>query len=229
MTPEYQFMGCALGGTPILLLSADGKPCPVRNDVVEHAVVGQNDKVYAYGLGERSEVAWIYADDRDGLECSRIVRLSTLDGAWSTCQRARTAMMDAFAGLSPSGVDPSGNLFWHERGNSDDGAPLSWFIETGGLYLDPGQLRQMLRKWWPNFTGPDGGPQIGAVSLTIYARDKPQSAETTYGPFNATADTEKVDLRVSGRIFRLRFSGSSSPAFVSFGKQVFDGEPTSPR
>lgn len=214
---DLQFWGCGLGGTPNLLLSNDGKPCAVRGDFAAYAAASQNDKINASAVSERGEVVWSYADSRDGYECSRLIRFSTLDGAWSRSIMARTAMLDAGPQASPVGVTFEGNQYWQETGNSADGSPLQWSITSGGLYLDPGERHLMLREWRPDFRG-----QLGTVTLQVWSRDWPQGEETDWGTFMAPAGTEKVDLRVSGLIFRFKFSGDSLPSYARSGKQSFD-------
>ncbi len=221
---DYQFFGCPLGGTPSLLLSVDGKPCPIRQDFKDYAAPGQNDKIVCSGASERAEVQWSYADSRDGFENSRIIRLSTLDGAWSRSQLARTALLDAGPQPSPIGVTYAGNQYWHERGAAADGSPLETELVSGGLYLDPGERHMLIREWRPDFKN-----QTGTVFMTIWARNYPQGEDTEYGPFAAPVGTEKVDMLVPGLLFRFALSTDSSPSEWRLGKLVFDVAPTGRR
>lgn len=212
---DLQFYFCSLGGAPQIL------PCPIRTDFSENAALGQNSKIIAATVSEFGEVVWFYADSRDGYENSRALRFSTVDGAWAKDQLARTAFIDANPAVSPVGVTYDGKIYWHERGNAADGSPLEWFLETGDQYLDPGERHVMLREWRPDLRGPDGGYQLGAVTLTITTQRYPQD-ETVTGTYMASAGQAKVDLRQSGMLARFRFSGSSLPSFARFGKQTLD-------
>lgn len=221
---DLQFYGLPLGGVPALLTSTDGKPSPIREEFKDNAAASQNDKIVAFSTTERGEVAWSYADRRDGntYENSRIVRFSTLDGAWSKSILSRTAYADASP--APVAVTFDGQIYYQERGSSADGAALSASIVSGGQYVDPAQRHVRLNGWRP-----DLGDQTGTVFLTVYTRRYPQGEETTWGPYPATAGMEKVDFRIDGLIFRFELSGESSPFFFRVGKQSFDIELTGER
>lgn len=219
ISPDLQFWACPIGGYPALITSNDGKPCPVRDSFARNASASQNDKIVAASVAERGEILWSYADAREGFENSRIIRLSIVDGAWSLGELARTAFVDSGPAISPVGVTFEGDIYWHERGSSANGAPLPWYLETGSLYLSDAEDQMMLTKWWPDFRD-----QLGAIWLTIYTRDYPQGPETEWGPYTATAEKPWVDLRVTGRTARFRWEGNTSPAFARFGKQTFDAQ-----
>lgn len=208
---DKQFYVYTLGGAPELIV------CPIREGFADNLAPGQQDKIVCASVSEFGEVFWIYPDARDGLECSRAIRLSVVDANWARGLFARTAFVDASPASSPVGVTVDGQIYWHERGDSADGGALSWSLSTGAQYLEPGEKRFMLRKWWPDFEG-----QIGGVTLEIWTREYPQGPETHWGPYMAAADGSQVDLRVSGRIARLKYSGQSAPNRVRFGRQTFD-------
>lgn len=218
VSPDLQFYSCPLGGTPTLLI------CPIRDDFADNAASGQNDKIVAASVAERGEVVWFYADQRDGYENSRAVRLSTVDGAWMRDDIARTAFVDSNPGGSPVGVTYAGAIYWHERGTSADGAVLTSSLRSGGQYMDPASRMMMLRGLWPDFKD-----QVGAINLTIYTRDYPQDEETTWGPFTLAANTNKSDFLVTGRIFDFEFNSASSPSSWRMGKPVFDAVPLGER
>ena len=211
ISPDLQFYRAALGGAPELLI------CPVRDGFADNAASGQNDKIVAASIAERGEVVWFYSDGRDGFENSRAIRLSTVDGAWALDVIARTAFVDSNPAPSPVGVTYAGQIYWHERGASSDGATLASGLRSGGQYMDPAQRMMMLRGIWPDFKD-----QTGAIYLTIYTRDYPQDDETTWGPFTIAANANKVDFRVTGRVFDFEFTSNSSPSSWRMGKPVFD-------
>lgn len=222
IAPDLQFYACPLGGAPALIQP----PCPIRDDFADNAAIGQNDKIVASSLSERGEVSWQYSDARDGTgyENSRAIRLSLVDGAWAPDQIARTFMVDANPAPSPIGVTLGGQIYWHERGASEDGGPLAASITTGGQYMDPAQSTMLLRGLWPDFRD-----QVGAINLTITSKFYPQDTETTHGPFIIAPNANKVDFLVSGRIFTFSFASESSPMSWRMGKPVFDAVVTGER
>jgi hypothetical protein len=77
-----------------------------------------------------------------------------------------------------------------------------------------------VRSIWPDVSG-----QIGPVYITFTTRYKPQGTETAYGPYTMAVDEDAVNVRVKGRLFKIKFSGSSAPTQFRLGKPVLDARP----
>jgi hypothetical protein len=208
--PDLQFYAYPLGG------SVTPMPCPIRDDMEGNFAASQGDKVFASSLSSFGEIRFEYPDARDGFECSRYLAYSTLGDVWSRGIMARSAMLDAGPQPSPIGVSPGGSAYWHERGESDDGAPFSWFIESGDLELDPNRSLRA-RKFYPDFKA-----QKGPITVTISTRQEQQGRVRTYAPFSVAPGQGQADFLGSGRIFRIRYSGHSSPTAGRLGKASFD-------
>lgn len=213
--PEIDFHTLTLGGTPLLV------DCPMRQELRDNLAPSQRDKVIMSTVAGFDEVWCFYPDVRDGLENSRAMFFHARDGWWSKAQLIRTAYCDAGASDYPIGVDTSGNCFWQERGSSADGAAISWSLEAGPQYIDAGRQALFLRSFWPDFQD-----QVGAISLTIYTREKPQSTAESHGPYMMSAGDEDVDLHIDGRIVSWKISGSSGPASWRMGTPIVEGKPT---
>lgn len=215
--PDLQFYRYGLGGGVEPLI------CPIRQAMADNMTPSQGDKVVASSISVFGEVRFDYPDSRDGLENSRYLLMSLVDGSWSRGEMARTAMVDAGPSQHPIGVDASGGVFYHERGASADGGPFSWFLESADQALDENSTA-MVRGFWPDLAG-----QIGPVSLSIVSRLTPQGAERSYGPFPMAPGEDRVDLRATGRLFRVRFSGRSAPTAGRIGRPIFDIAPAGSR
>ena len=211
LTPDLTPYQWSLGGAPTPI------PCPIRNEFVANFEIGQAEKAVACSNGRFGEVWFFYPDSRDGIENSRYIALSLYDGAWFRGHLARTAAVDAGPTANPLWVTYSGDCYWHETGNSANGSEIAWHIETSAQYLNDAQDRVLIRGIWPDFED-----QQGTVSLTIKYRAYPQAAERTKGPYSLTVGTSKRDFLADGRIAALRFSGSSAPASIHFGKPTLD-------
>lgn len=210
---DRQFRSYSLGGEPKTL------PCPIRSNMDEYLASSQMDKVVASTCAQWGEVRFDYPDSRDGYENSRYLSIIVEgpdSGAWSKGEQARTAFVDAGPSQHPCATTYAGNIYWHERGTSADGAVLSGYIESGDLEIDV-ERTAFVRCIWP-----DIHEQAGAWSLTVYSRQTPQGEETEHGPYTLAPDVEKYDLRISGRFLRLKFSFESSPAAGRLGSPVFD-------
>jgi hypothetical protein len=220
ISPDRQFWSCQLGGAPMPL------DCPIRSAFADNLAASQADKICASSITEFGEVRWDYPDARDGLENSRYVVLQVTGadaGAWSRGVMARTAMVDAGPSLYPLGVTAEGDVYWHERGRSADGAAMSAFITTGDLYLSEDSVATLVQVW------PDLADQVGGLTITDTYRFEPQGATAAEASGVIAAGQRKVDLRATGRLHRLRFSMNSSPAFFRLGRVMLDARATGRR
>jgi hypothetical protein len=219
-SPDRQFYSYAVGGQP------EPVPCPIRQDFADRLAASQGDKVVASSNAEFGEVRFDYPDSRDGYENSRYLALCVSGpdaGAWHRGIMARTAFVDAGPTAYPVGVTFAGAVHYHEKGRSADGAPFAWFIESADSWLDP-EARVLAREVWPDFKD-----QVGPVGLAVTARREPQGPGETYTVAPMAPGDAKADVLLSGRLFRVRFSGESAPTACRIGRPVFDVAPTGRR
>lgn len=223
--PNLQFYAYTLGGQPVLI------PCPIQDDFADNMAAAQTDKITLSSVAFFDEVRIDYPDSRDGVENSRYLaaHIPTLmnnpENAWYRGVMARTAFSDTppAPNAFPIGVDPAGGLYWHEKGQTANGGPISWFIETADNYLDPA-LTMQVRGIWPDFKD-----QVGAIDVSIATRFYPQDTEVTTAGQVMTPMVNKSDVRATGRLAKLRFSGSASPTFVRLGNPTLDVTPAGQR
>ena len=207
---DAQFYTCQLGGVPVIL------PCPIRLDFVENITPGQADKIVGATISTWGEVTWFYPDVRDGFENSRDLTTSP-QGWWCRGRLARTAFCDASPQPYPVGVGSGRMAFWHEKGASQDGAPITGFIESCDFYLNNAASAVMVNGVWPDFR-----EQVGVMNLTIFTRMRAQATERVHGPYALTPGMGQKCFRVSGQIARLRYDFSAAPCAGRAGKQAFD-------
>ena len=212
ISPDRVHWQLTLGGEPTPM------DCPVRAMFADHITAGQDDKIVGASTATFSELTWFWPDDRDGFETSR--GLTVGPGGWSRDLLKRSAYVDAGPHPFPIGVAPSGQVYWHEKGQSADGGVLSGFIESTGIYLDEGDGGVMVNGVWPDFRG-----QVGVMRLSLLMREFPQAPERVHGPWNLTPGMSKKSFRCSGRIARVRFDFASAPASARAGKLEFDVQP----
>ncbi|MDO8408884.1 MAG: hypothetical protein Q7S93_02315 [Phenylobacterium sp.] len=217
LAPDLQFRSYALGGAVQII------PCPIRDEMAQNLASAQGDKITATSISIYDEIRFDYPDARDGNENSRYLAVCLGDGSWSKGVMARTAFVDAGPQQDPIGVTPGGQVFWHERGRSADGGAFTWFIESADQLLSEDQTL-MVRGLWPDMVG-----QAGPAALRLSTRLKPQGESRTYGPYPLAPGVERVDVRASGRLFRVRLSGQGSPTGGRIGRPVFDVAPAGMR
>lgn len=209
ISPDRVFWTCALGGAPKV------NECPIRQMFVDHITAGQDDKIVGDSTSTFNELTWYWPDDRDGFEISRSITFSP-DG-WSRDILSRSAYIDAGPQVFPVGVKPTGQVYWHEKGHTDDGAPLTGFIESSDFYLSEAESGMLVNGIYPDFRS-----QQGVFRLTINTREFPQSPQRPHGPWSLAPGQAKRCFRLSGRIVRVRWDWSSAPAYARGGKPELD-------
>lgn len=215
LTPDLQFYTYQVGIPPAPI------KCPILRDFAENIEVEQIDKVCSTSVSQFSEVWWWYPDTRDGIENSRYLSLVLSDGSWSRGDIARTAAIDSGPQQYPIYVTVGGVVYYHENGESADGAALDGFIRSSDQYLDQAENRLLVRGIWPDF-----GAQQGNISLTLRYRAHPAATERTKGPFTLEPGRSKKDFLADGRIFSMEFGWSAAPSFWRYGQPTFDAVTT---
>jgi hypothetical protein len=216
ISPDRQFHRYAVGGEP------EAFACPIRQAFADNLAASQGDKVVASSNAEFGEIRFDYPDSRDGYENSRYLALCVSGqdaGAWHRGLMARTAFVDAGPSAYPIGVTFDGLAYHHEKGRSADGAAFAWFIESADSQLDP-ERGLLVRGVWPDFKD-----QIGPVTVAVTSRWEPQGPETTFAAPALAPGEAKADLLLSGRLFKVRYSGQSAPTGCRIGTPIFDAVP----
>lgn len=209
--PDLQFRACSLGGSPEILSS------PLQTEFAANLAFSQQDKVVAASINQFGEVWIFYPDSRDGYENSRYLIYCFLEGTWSQGKLVRTAFADATSQPYPIGVDYTGYSYYHERGNSANGSPLNWSLETADYYLGEGDKTLQIESMWPDFKD-----QQGVVMFQVNGRLYPQGTVRSTSSYSLAVGQSKRDFRISARVVKVMFSGNTSPAYVRFGKIEFD-------
>jgi hypothetical protein len=227
MTRDHKFMRWAPGALPEEL------PCPIsaefRANIVTSGTVDQL-RTYAVTNGQFNEVWWFYQDLRDN-PGRRYIAYSARTNGWFRGQLDRYAAIDAPFLYYPTfninharwrpfiAVDGSGNVYSHEyEGGAFTSVAVSvaWSIQSGDQYLDNGQKRILIRSFQPDFK-----TQTASVSMTLYAKDRPQSTAVTKGPYTIAVGDTKKDLLDSGKLVSVKFNGTGQ---WRMGKPLFDAE-----
>eukprot|EP01035_Chromulina_nebulosa_P017450 gene17450-23002_t len=78
----------------------------------------------------------------------------------------------------------------------------------------------LVRGLWPDFRD-----QAGPVNVSVAARFYPQAATAATASSSMVPGDPKADILLSGRLFRIRFSGESAPTGCRVGTLTFDVAP----
>ena len=196
----------------------------MRQDVKNHIAINQNEKFYCWVNSEYNEIWTHYPDSRDGNECSRVIAYNYLDDNSVPHLSNHTAGLSAGIFPSPLLVSADGEIFYRERGFTENGGALQSRLLTGYFNVADGQFFQRINRFVPDFKD-----QQGNISLTIYLRNFPNAPVRTVGPYTITPTTIDIPLRVMAREMALLFESSASPSFWGFGAPAADIEPTGTR
>lgn len=204
ITPAIEFMTAGIGAEP------QGMQSPLRREIADNLAPVQQEKIAACTISRFNEIWWTYPDARDGngLECSRIVAVSTVGNGWMRHRLARTSLIDSNPMEYPCMADASGYLYWHEKGFSANGGPMNAYTETGDIRLSEGSAVMLMRGMWNDFDD-----QQGNLSLTVRTKLFPQDTYQDFGPYTLAPAASKRDFMASGRFISLRLESNTAPTF----------------
>ncbi len=217
MTPSGDFMRYG-GGAPQDLNST------VSRTTFDNLAFVQQDKIYAGTYAKYGEVWWFYPDQRDGVECSRYVMYSTLNGqfnVWAPGTLARTAWLDAAILQYPVATDANGNFFYQEKGDNASGAALTGSLKTAAFNLGEGDNLFQINGLIPDFDD-----MVGNMTFAVTTYLYPGSAGIEHGPYTISPSTEKVDFVLTGRQAQVQFNWNTAPFFARMGAPLLDVKDT---
>lgn len=196
-------------------------PCPVRRHVTDNLAWVQSDKIVVSTIAASGEYIVLYPDSRDGNEVSRYVLFNPGDGTWSVGTFDRTAWVDAGPQAWPVATTSTGEIYYHEKGRSADGAAISWHLESAPVDLADGDKLMAVLRCVPDFDD-----AVGGIDVALLTRDWPQSDPVTRDLGTVNGASGKLDCRITARQIALRLSGASAPAFWRLGAVRLDTRET---
>jgi len=176
----------------------------------------QREKVFGVLNSSFGEVWWFYpseGDDPDNPneDIDRYVVYNYLENIWYIGSLARTAAIDRGIDLFP--IAAGGQyLFLHERGNDDDGSPMTSYIESSQIDIEDGDHFSFISRVIPDLTFTGSAAENPKADFTVKVRRFPganydnsndnevvRSSTTPVEQF-----TNQVFTRLRGRSFALR-------------------------
>ena len=172
---------------------------------IDKVVVGHN-KAF-------KEVTWWYVSNDNSAgtvnpENDSFVTYNYAENAWSIGTMGRSAWHDSFGARTvPFAFDPSGLLYNHETGTSDNGSAMTSFIESSPSEIpNTGENLYLVDKVIPDVTMTSDT----SLSMFINTRKYPNATEVVKGPFTITSSTEKVSTRAKGRQMSVKLQSSGT-------------------
>ena len=185
----------------------DGSVLPLACDVHQYVFsrinAVQSFKVFCGTLRAYNEVWWFYVSS-DATEIDSYVSYNTVEKTWATGSKARTCWLDSSVAFPyPTAAKPAGSIHAEELGTTDDGAAISYNLETSDIEINDGSTLLHNRKLIPDYDR-----ITGSHTVTIECRGYPMRAARTKGPFTLTSATDNISVRARGRALRMLFAGS---------------------
>lgn len=196
-------------------------PCTLREYVFKDINFAQADQVVCGTNEGFNEVWWFYPSGTSNW-VNRYVIYNHLDQIWYYGELGRTAWLDVSSRNLPVAVytDPSqtpGELYVHEQGIDDDGAPLVSFIQSSDFDItdNSGETFMLTRRMIPDINFNTSTAQAPEVTLTIRPRNFPGSnfqndPSDSQRVINTsvTTFTDQVFVRARARQMALKISSA---------------------
>ena len=215
-----------MGNNKTFWVFAGGAPeplfCSGTKWIFENLAPIQHDLVQCWHNATNKEVWWEWPDKRDETnEVSRYAAYNYSTGKWFYGYRTghvRTAIGETRAGGFPLGAGTDGYLYYHEKGDSADGAALIAQIEAGHFDMGDGNTLHEI-----SGVQPDAQGQSGSFTMTFYGYEKnAQSSPETAGPVTITpSTTEDLGFFVQGRQSKFIMDWNDAPAAGRFNLSGF--------
>jgi len=195
-------------------------PCSVQYFVFDRMQTRYIDKVVCGHNKAFKEITWFYVSDDNSAgtvnpENDSYVTYNYAENAWSIGTMDRTVWSDSFGARNvPFAFDPSGFLYNHETGTSDNGAAMEAFVESSPSEIpNTGQNLYLVDKVIPDVTMSANT----SLNLFLNTRKYPNSPDVQKGPFNITSTTTKLSTRAKGRQMSMKLSSSGTQDDWSLG------------
>jgi hypothetical protein len=156
-------------------------PCTLREYVFKDINFAQADQIVCGTNEGFNEVWWFYPSGTSNW-VDRYVIYNHLDQLWYYGQLGRTAWLDVSSRNLPVAVytDPAqtpGELYIHESGIDDDGAPLVSFIQSSDFDItdNSGETFMLTRRMIPDINFNTSTAAQPEITLTVRPRNFPGS------------------------------------------------------
>lgn len=213
------------GGLPQII------ECPCRETVIANLAPSQEEKIFCGVNSEYNEVWWFYPDARDGNECSRYIAYNWVRDTWFIGELSRSSWIASGQYRNPIGfaadeVDggggPANKVYFHERGNSANGADIPFHLETGSFNVGDGDRLFNIKGYVPDF-----GRQVGNINVTLTFSQWPRGDQVNQYTGTVTPTTKVLRLRKMGRECVIRWENGTNFRYAKWGDQRLDVEPSS--
>ena len=204
-------------------------PCPVLNHVFDDINKTQYDQVYAGQTSDFSEVIWYYCSASSDF-IDKYVIYNYLENSWYFGNLSRSTYLDNGVEQNPLATEYLPNstentistiygltagrslIYRHEDGVDADGSAITAYIQSGDGDIADGENFTFINKVIPDFKN-----QTGNATITLSARDYPNSSKTTGEIITVSNTTAFYNSRIRGRQSSLKIESDELGSNWRFG------------
>lgn len=197
------------GGNINVIPSNTDTQSTIHNWIYEDLNYGQKSKTFAWYNPLFNEV-WYHTLSTNSNEPDKIARLNIIDYTWVPDYMNRTAGEYPNISLANPRLMNVGQLYKHELGYNDAGAPLYW------------ELKSNYRSLGRDFANVDGilpdSVQDGTTQLNIAGKRFPQSQpNTAFQTYNVAYDEGRIPFTTNEGYWQYTWSGEELDQFWRMG------------
>jgi len=204
-------------------------PCPVLNHVFDDINKTQYDQVYAGQTSDFSEVIWYYCSASSDF-IDKYVIYNYLENSWYFGNLSRSTYLDNGVEQNPLATEYLPNstentistiygltagrslIYRHEDGVDADGSAITAYIQSGDGDIADGENFTFINKVIPDFKN-----QTGNATITLSARDYPNSSKTSGEVITVSNTTAFYNSRIRGRQSSIKIESDELGSNWRFG------------
>ena len=204
-------------------------PCPVLNHVFDDINKTQYDQVYAGQTSDFSEVIWYYCSASSDF-IDKYIIYNYLENSWYFGNLSRSTYLDNGVEQNPLATEYLPNstentistiygltagrslIYRHEDGVDADGSAITAYIQSGDGDIADGENFTFINKVIPDFKN-----QTGNATITLSARDYPNSSKTSGEVITVSNTTAFYNSRIRGRQSSIKIESDELGSNWRFG------------
>lgn len=199
--------------------------CPIWDVIFQDIDTDYWQNVRCAPNSRFGEIAWYYPTiGSDGVP-TKYVKYNALLNQWDFGTLTRTAWIDQSEAGPPIGAGGDLNIYQHETSNSDNGAAMNSYFQTGYFAIQEGDLKTFMDQVWPDMKwGLYDGSQNATVTITFSTADYPGDTPKDY-VFTVTQGTQFVTPRFRARLVSIKVESNDIDSFWRVGNIRYRYQP----
>jgi hypothetical protein len=199
--------------------------CPIWDVIFQDIDTDYWQNVRCAPNSRFSEISWYYPTLGSNGIPTKYAKYNTVLNQWDYGTLTRTAWIDQSEAGPPIGAGGNYSIYQHETSNSDDGAAMNSYFQTGYFAIQDGDLKTFMDQVWPDMKwGLYDGSQDAVVTITFSTADYPGDTPRDYS-FTVTQGTQFVTPRFRARLVSIKVESNDINSFWRVGNIRYRYQP----